>query len=62
MSVPITTPQIIVWKHCYIPNRIDDVAEPWCALDLKLHDTSANFASLTVVPKTHLSCRELPRN
>ena len=62
MSVPITTPQIIVWKHCYIPNKVNDVAEPWCALDLKLNDTSANFASLTVVPKTHLSCRELPRN
>ena len=31
-------------------------------VDLKLNDTSANFASLTVVPKTHLSCRELPRN
>ena len=62
MSVPITTLQINIWKNCYIPNVIKDVVEPWCALDLKLHDTSANFASLKLVPKTHLSCRELPRN
>ena len=62
LSVPITNRQINIWKHCYIPNTINDVAEAWCALDLKLNDTSANFASLTVVPKTHLSCRELPRN
>ena len=42
-------PPINHWKHLYVHLWVKYAAEPWCALDFKLHDTSANFASLTTM-------------